>query len=40
MITCVCDSKYFKKNPRRNDLPFLKDPAIDIITTGYALTSG
>lgn len=40
VITCVCDSKYFKKNPRRNDLPFLKDPAIDIITTGYALTSG
>lgn len=40
MITCVCDSKYFKKNPRRNDLPFLKDPAIDIIKTGYALTSG
>lgn len=40
MITCVRDSKYFKKNPRRNDLPFLKDPAIDIITTGYALTSG
>lgn len=40
MITCVCDSKYFKKNPRRNDLPFLKDPAIDIITTGYPLTSG
>lgn len=40
MITFVCDSKYFKKNPRRNDLPFLKDPAIDIITTGYPLTSG
>lgn len=41
-VTCSCVSicKYFKKNPRRNDLPFLKAPAIETIWTGFSLTSG
>lgn len=39
-VTSGCVSKNFKKNPKRKYLPFLKAPVIEIITTGFSLTSG
>lgn len=40
IYTCTCASKYFKKNPKRKDLPFLKAPAIEMMTTGRSFTFG